>query len=54
MTVKEFSEIYNIGLNSAYEVVHREGFPAIFVGKKILIISDKVDEWFMSNKGSTI
>lgn len=49
MTVKEFSKTYGIGMNSAYKVVNSEGFPAIRVGRKIIIIKDQVDNWFINN-----
>ncbi|HBF0593462.1 DNA-binding protein [Clostridioides difficile] len=51
MTVKEFSEEYGIGINNSYEMTHIKGFPAFTVGRKIFILRDKVDEWFLDNIG---
>lgn len=51
ITVKEFIEEYGIGTNKAYEIVNSKGFPVIRLGKKILIIRNKVDEWFNDNIG---
>ncbi|WP_131042344.1 helix-turn-helix domain-containing protein [Clostridioides difficile] len=52
MTVKEFSEEYEIGINNAYEMTHIKGFPAFTIGRKICILRDKVDEWFLDNIGN--
>ena len=43
ITVKEFIEEYGIGTNKAYEIVNSKGFPVIRLGKKILIIRNKID-----------
>ena len=51
ITVKEFIEEYGIGTNKAYEIVNSKGFPVIRIGKKILIIRNKVDEWLNDNIG---
>ncbi len=52
MTVKEFSKEYEIGINNAYEMTHIKGFPAFTIGRKICILRDKVDEWFLDNIGN--
>ena len=49
MTPKQFAEEYNVGLKTAYRIIHAEGFPVIFVGRKALIIRSKVDEWLENN-----
>lgn len=54
MSVKEFSKVYNIGMNNAYKIVNTAGFPAIRIGRKILIIRDQVDNWFLENINTTI
>ena len=54
MSVKEFSKVYNIGMNNAYKIVNTVGFPAIRIGRKILIIRDRVDNWFLENINTTI
>ena len=51
ITVKEFASEYGIGTNKAYEMVNAKGFPIVRLGKKILIIRDKVDEFLYSNIG---
>ncbi|MBP3931057.1 MAG: helix-turn-helix domain-containing protein [Peptostreptococcaceae bacterium] len=51
ITVKEFVSEYGIGTNKAYEIVNSRGFPIIRLGKKILIVRDRIDEWFNDNIG---
>lgn len=45
MTVKEFAALMGIGYVRAYEVAKSKDFPCIKIGKKILIITSKLDEW---------
>ncbi len=51
LTVKEFASQYGIGINKAYEIVNALNFPMIKLGRKIIVIASKVDEWFESNIG---
>lgn len=53
ITVKEFAIEYGIGTNKAYEMVNSKGFPIIRLGKKILIVRDRVDEFLYSNIGKS-
>lgn len=45
MTVKEFASLMGIGYIKAYELTRSKDFPCIRVGKKILVITSKIDEW---------
>ena len=53
ITVKEFAEEYGVGINKAYEMVNSKGFPVVKLGRKILVIKDKVDECLYSNVGKS-
>ena len=53
ITVKEFCEEYNVGVNKGYELINREGFPMLRIGRKILIIRSRVDSWFEEQIGKT-
>lgn len=53
LTVKEFASEYNIGTNKAYEMAHSKNFPMIRLGRKILIIKDRVEEWLENNIGNS-
>lgn len=52
MNVQEMSLKLGISLPKAYDLVHTPGFPAIRVGKRILIPIDAFQEWMViaSNK----
>ncbi len=54
ISVKEFKEIYNISLAKAYELVNRNGFPMIKIGKKYLILVDKLDCYMESLVGECL
>lgn len=54
MSVKEFSIAYGIGQNKSYEIVNMPNFPMIKLGKKIVIIRSKVDEWFEEKIGKVL
>ncbi|MDB1949628.1 helix-turn-helix domain-containing protein [Clostridium tertium] len=51
MSVKEFAEVYGIGENKAYEIVNIDDFPKIRCGRKIIIITSKLDEWIENKIG---
>lgn len=51
ITVREFAEMYNLGVNYAYQLANAEGFPMIKTGRKINILADKVDVWLENNIG---
>lgn len=45
MSVKELRSELGIGHVTAYQLVYKEGFPALRIGKRILISRDKFMEW---------
>ena len=51
ITVKQLYEKLNsehpglIGINATYDLVKRKDFPSVRIGRKFLIIEDKVDAW---------
>lgn len=51
MTVKEFANYIGVGYIKAYEITKSKDFPSFRVGKKILVISSKVDEWLENSTG---
>lgn len=53
ITVKEFAMEYGIGTNKAYEIVNSKGFPIVRLGRKILIIRDRIDEFLYKNIGES-
>lgn len=53
MTVKEFASFMGMGVNSAYNMVRTKGFPKIKVGRKYLVITDKIEDFINNNIGKT-
>lgn len=51
LSVQQLSQEYGIGINKAYEIIHRKGFPVVFVGKKALILRSEINQWFCENAG---
>ncbi len=51
ITVKEFSEIYGFSRDYAYMLTRAKDFPMIRTGRKINILSEKVDQWLEENIG---
>ncbi len=53
MSVKEFCSEYKVGINKGYEIINRKDFPMIRLGRKIIIIRSRVDEWMENQIGRT-
>lgn len=53
ITVKEFATEYGIGTNKAYDMVNSKGFPVVKLGRKIMIVRDRVDEFIYNNIGKS-
>ena len=53
ISVKEFAIEYGIGTNKAYEMVNSKDFPVVRLGRKILIIKDRIDEFLYKNRGNS-
>ncbi len=51
MTVAEFQREFNISKNTAYQLVHREDFPAIKIGRTIRIPRQALDDWVAKQVG---
>ncbi len=45
MTVQELAQIMGISKPKAYELTHIQGFPAIRVGKRIVIPVESFRQW---------
>jgi len=53
-SVREMAKRLNIGMNTAYALVHRDGFPAIWLTpKKCIIPADGLREWLNKEGGRT-
>jgi len=45
LTVAETAELLRIGKNTAYELVHRQDFPAVRIGRVIRVPKDALLKW---------
>jgi len=53
LSAKELTEI--VGSRSlAYRLFNTEGFPAIRLGKRVLVREDSLDEWLKINEGQCV
>lgn len=53
-TVKELQETLGLGYQKTMELIHRDDFPKIIVGKRILIVNSKLDLWLENNIGLSL
>ena len=44
-SVNDIQKLMKIGRNTAYTLVNEKGFPAIYVGNRIIIPADLFNEW---------
>jgi excisionase family DNA binding protein len=44
-TVRDVQKLLGVGRNNAYNLVRQKGFPAIYVGNRIVIPSDLFQKW---------
>lgn len=52
LSVREMAAQLNCGMNTAYALCHREGFPAIWLTpKKCIIPADGLREWLQREGG---
>ena len=49
LKVEEVMEIFYIGRNSAYKLVHQPGFPSIHIGKSIRVPYKELMKWISEN-----
>lgn len=54
LTVKEMAEALNVSMPTAYALVHRDGFPTIRMGRKILVNVAGLQRWLDENHGKVI
>ena len=55
ITVEEFKKLWGVSRPKAYELANSEGFPAIHIGRKILIPRKQLDIWIENQlKGAAL
>ncbi len=53
-SVKEFSKVYKIGINTVYRLCKLNDFPFIQIGGKIYIVADEFVAWVNKNRGKVV
>lgn len=49
LNVRELAKYLGIGMNSAYQLVNSNGFPALKIGKRIVVPIEKLEQWVEAN-----
>ena len=49
LNVVQVAAVLGISRAGAYELVHSEGFPALKIGSRIVVPTDKLREWIDTN-----
>ena len=45
LNAQQVADVLGIARNSAYTLMHSEGFPTIHIGKRLLVPKDKLLPW---------
>ena len=53
-TANDLADLLPIGKTNLYSLVHSKDFPAITVGRRIIIPIDKFNEWLNSSVGKKV
>ena len=51
LNAEDVQHVMNISRAGAYQLMHREDFPTILVGKRMVVPRDKFLEWVEKNTG---
>lgn len=54
VSVPEMAKMVGISKCTAYELIHRAGFPVIWVGRRAVIPVDGLKEWMKAQTGATV
>lgn len=48
----EIAEILGISKSKAYDLLHREDFPTLHIGKRLMVVRAKFNVWLEEHSGS--
>ena len=54
LTVNDIMQIFGVGKNRAYELMHSKGFPTITIGTEMRVNPKALQKWIDDNTGRTI
>lgn len=49
LNVKQLADLLGVSDSSAYELIQEDGFPAVRIGKRIVIPKDELHKWISTN-----
>lgn len=52
VTVDEMAKIVGVSRPTAYELIHKEGFPTVRIGRRIVIPLDSLKRWLEEQVGA--
>ena len=52
VTVDEMAKIVGVSRPTAYELIHKEGFPTVRFGRRIVIPLDSLKRWLEEQAGA--
>lgn len=54
MRVVDYAKRTGIGVNKMRELTRAEGFPSVFVGRRILVLVEPADKWLLARQGQQL
>lgn len=54
LNATQLSEVLGISRAGAYNLMHREDFPTLLIGKRMLVPKDKLLAWIDRNTGGDV
>ena len=45
LSVEQLAEHLNISRSGAYQLIHQEGFPALWIGRRVVVPVDRLEAW---------
>lgn len=49
LNVKQLADLLGVSYSSAYELIQEDDFPAVRIGKRIVIPKDELRKWISTN-----
>ena len=53
LNAEDISKVLNISIGNAYNLLHREDFPTIHIGKRMIVPRDRFFEWMDQQIGAS-
>lgn len=53
LDTKDIQRIFKCSKNTAYNLMHSDGFPSIKVGRRIFVSNLSLHKWLYQNEGKT-